>query len=274
MIMEVGEMKLILSRKGMDSAAGKMPSPILPDGTLLSLPIPDNNSGLSYRNIAYGGKSYMEIIQELKPNFDFSECKCCHLDPDIRDDITHPENWKPAFGQHGIPAVHLDKFGVGKDDLFLFFGWFRQSEYDKDGKLRFVRGAKDLHIIYGYMQVGDIIRSTDIKNNYGWHPHAKITDDSNRLYIPRDELSFAKGISGYGVLNYDKRNVLTKDGFSRSKWEIPQCFYSDDVTISWSGDCFKTAPNGDKYFQSPGRGQEMVINITDGIMDWIKTIIL
>jgi len=33
-------MKVILSRKGFDSQYGGMPSPILPDGTLLSLPIP------------------------------------------------------------------------------------------------------------------------------------------------------------------------------------------------------------------------------------------
>ena len=33
-------MKVILSRKGMDSESGRVASPILPDGTLLSLPIP------------------------------------------------------------------------------------------------------------------------------------------------------------------------------------------------------------------------------------------
>ena len=37
-------MKVILSRKGMDSESGVMASPILPDGTLLSLPIPDRKA--------------------------------------------------------------------------------------------------------------------------------------------------------------------------------------------------------------------------------------
>jgi len=36
-------MKVILSRKGFDSASGGHPSPILPDGTLLSIPIPSMN---------------------------------------------------------------------------------------------------------------------------------------------------------------------------------------------------------------------------------------
>jgi hypothetical protein len=33
-------MKVILSRKGFDSGYGGIPSPVLPDGTMLSLPIP------------------------------------------------------------------------------------------------------------------------------------------------------------------------------------------------------------------------------------------
>ena len=47
-------MKVILSRKGMDSEAGGMASPILPDGTLLSLPISDENSNQQYGGLYYG----------------------------------------------------------------------------------------------------------------------------------------------------------------------------------------------------------------------------
>ena len=36
-------MKVILSRKGFDSSNGGCPSPIMPDGTLLSMPIPSND---------------------------------------------------------------------------------------------------------------------------------------------------------------------------------------------------------------------------------------
>ena len=43
-------MKVVLSRKGMDSRAGGIPSPILPDGTLLSLPIPNEKSGVPYND--------------------------------------------------------------------------------------------------------------------------------------------------------------------------------------------------------------------------------
>lgn len=46
-------MKVVLSRKGMDSRAGGIPSPILPDGTLLSLPIPNEKSGVPYGDLVY-----------------------------------------------------------------------------------------------------------------------------------------------------------------------------------------------------------------------------
>lgn len=43
-------MKVILSRKGMDSKSGGIANPILPDGTLLSLPIPDKTAGTAYKD--------------------------------------------------------------------------------------------------------------------------------------------------------------------------------------------------------------------------------
>ena len=50
-------MKIILSRKGFDSENGETQSPILPDGTLLSLPIPDEKG-----NNAFSSLSCKELI--------------------------------------------------------------------------------------------------------------------------------------------------------------------------------------------------------------------
>ena len=123
-------MKVILSRKGMDSKSGGMASPILPDGTLLSLPIPDNTAGTAYKDLCYKGQSLEEIIRQLCPKFDFSKNQTCHLDPDIYKEIegrTANTEWKAAFGQHGVSAVHLDKLGVGVGDIFLFYGISRMQ---------------------------------------------------------------------------------------------------------------------------------------------------
>ena len=122
-------MKVVLSRKGMDSRAGGIPSPILPDGTLLSLPIPNEKSGVPYGDLVYKGRTYQQIIQQIHPTFDFQKHPFCHLDPDIYGVLknTHA-GWKPAFGQYEIPAKHLDGQGVDVGDVFLFYGMFRMTE--------------------------------------------------------------------------------------------------------------------------------------------------
>lgn len=81
-------MKVILSRKGFDSQYGRMPSPILPGGTLLSLPIPSKTDmETKYRDLYYGNSSYYDIIHTLNPNNKIKEEYNCHLDPDIREEI-------------------------------------------------------------------------------------------------------------------------------------------------------------------------------------------
>ena len=91
-------MKVVLSRKGMDSRAGGIPSPILPDGTLLSLPIPNEKSGVPYGDLVYKGRTYQQIIQQIHPTFDFfheiifQQCKMLHQVYDLVKDILHHYN--------------------------------------------------------------------------------------------------------------------------------------------------------------------------------------
>ena len=62
-------MKVILSRKGMDSTSGGMASPILSDGMLLSLPIPDNTVGTAYRDLFKFSVSFALnlILAKIRP---------------------------------------------------------------------------------------------------------------------------------------------------------------------------------------------------------------
>lgn len=66
-------MKVVLSRKGFDSQYGGMPSPILPDETLLSLPIPSKSDDTKFTDLVWNGKSYYNIIHELKGNSKITE---------------------------------------------------------------------------------------------------------------------------------------------------------------------------------------------------------
>ena len=59
-------MKIILSRKGFDSSNGSIPSPILPDGTLLSLPIPAKFDSISFDDLNYNGVLFSDILRQLK----------------------------------------------------------------------------------------------------------------------------------------------------------------------------------------------------------------
>ena len=264
-------MKIILSRKGFDSSYGKQANPILPDGTLLSLPIPDKDGNNTFSSLNWNGNSYHDIIHSLKPRTKIKVDDMCHLDPDLRKDVKDRlPGWKPAFGQSEAALSHLRNKGVGKGDLFLFFGWFKETEINQ-GELIYKRGAKELHVIYGYMQIGDIIeRKADAPDWLKDHPHIGDNKDRdekrNAIYLPTDKLSFIPDFNGCGLLNYRKDRILTKDGMSKGKWDLPEFF--KDVAISYHPNPWK-----DDYFQSADKGQEFVFEATPKILEWVKQII-
>ena len=75
-------MKIILSRKGFDSSAGGVASPILPDGSMLSLPIPDRASPVLYQDITLRGHSLGRVVVDLTRG-DQKSHYGAHLDPDL-----------------------------------------------------------------------------------------------------------------------------------------------------------------------------------------------
>ena len=263
-------MRIILSRKGFDSQYGRQASPILPDGTLLSFPIPSEDD-ITYDSILWAGQSYLDIIRCLKPRTFLNENSKCHLDPDLRAITIHRESgWMPAYGQTGSSLSELRTNGVTKGDLFLFFGWFKHTE-NYQGRLRYIPRTPNLHVIYGYMQIGNIIESIEqIPEWLEYHPHANLQNykeawekGQNAIYLPTDHLTFAPDLQGSGTFKYDKNLVLTKEGYSRSRWEFPK---------SMRGVAISHNPNGWKsgYFQSAAIGQEFVMDGTTSVMEWVK----
>ena len=267
-------MKIILSRKGFDSANGKQPNPIMPDGTLLSLPLPDDKRGNnSYGSLFWDGQSYFDIIHSLKQGTELRNESMCHLDPDLRKEVRdRADGWQPAFGQTGAALKHLRNQNVSIGDLFLFFGWFKETERI-NGQLLYKKNAPDIHVIYGYMEIGRIVESeADIPLWLKDHPHAGYQEAwanrSNAIYLPKESLSFLPNIKGCDLLSYRKDRVLTKIGKSRCYWELPECFRSVKITYHqnpWQDDgCFKSA----------GRGQEFVMEATPKILDWVRSVII
>ncbi len=263
-------MKIILSRKGFDSTYGGQPSPILPDGTLLSLPIPSKNEKTKFSDLYYQDKSYYQIIKELKPKTKIKENYTCHLDPDIRcDTLKRERNWKGLFGQTDGAQGHLKNQGVDIKDIFLFFGWFKATRL-KDGKLEYIQNTPDLHVIFGYLEIGKIFNNNELPPYAQYHPHATrfSTEKNNCIYEASDKLSMAELKPGSGCLDYDSKRVLTKQGKTRSLWNLPLFFC--DANISYhSKNSFK-----DGHFCSAQIGQEFVIETNDKILEWTKNILI
>jgi Nucleotide modification associated domain 3 len=76
-----------------------------------------------YSEILFGKRTLLEICRHLKRKKKI-EGEFAHLDPDLcRESLAQrPEGWRPAFGQSGASASHLNNQCVDKGDLFIFFG--------------------------------------------------------------------------------------------------------------------------------------------------------
>ncbi len=227
-------MKIIFSRKGFDSSYGGMPSPILPDGSLLSLPIPSKGPGARrLDSITLNGRhDHVDIAFDLS-NGRISGSTTVHLDPDLcADNLPRVQGWMPSFGQVGSAQGHLSKLGVNRGDLFLFFGWFRQTERH-NGKWLFSPDAPDIHVLFGWLQIGEIISAGNeperlIHLQYPWlkdHPHSNSGYSANNtIYIAPRALDLnqrkASGIPGGGIFTrYDLDLQLTKPLLQKSRME-------------------------------------------------------
>jgi len=260
-------MKVILSRKGFDSKNGGMPSPIV-DGAMLSMPIPSPGGAnlRRFSDLKLAGRSYLSLLQELRPSFTDN---CCHLDPDIRPGLTDRADWLPAFGQVEGAQTHLENEGVGIGDLFLFFGWFRDVAARPDGRLKY--SGPHMQAVFGYLQIGEVLKGNEIAGRCPWHPHAEAGyARNNTLYLAADALAIdgvPTGSPGYGVLPFRADRVLTKPGESRSKWtRLP---WMEHARISHHG--AKNLKDG--YFKSADIGQEFVIQDDAMVCAWAEKIL-
>lgn len=270
-------MKVILSRKGFDSANGGLPSLIMPNGEVVSMPIPSPGDANSYDQLRYGKKTYRQILKELAPKKRFARC---HLDPDLDACrlIKKPCGWKPAFGQIGSSSSYLlNTVGLQPGDIFLFFGNFRRVE-EVDGKYRFVRRTgvfyqdNPIQLIWGYLQVGEIITDgVKIKARYPWHPHSKrdrLREKTNILVVPRKHLSFSPSRPGCGLLRFDLRRVLTKLGANKATWKFNSVYGQRNIIAKNRRNNSKT---GVFY---PGIWQELGLKDTPETTAWAKEVIL
>ena len=287
--------KLILSRKGFDSGSGGCPSPIFPDDTMFSLPIPSWDQE-EFEDLQHSDVDVASVVSGIT-NGRMSGRDRVHLDPDLnfdayrhRKDRADWQQWRGMLGQAGIAQSHLNKQGIGSGDVFLFFGLYRRAEETALG-WRFVRGSPELHVLWGWLQVEGKHRVADIgPNELAWarhHPHffSKYPDDKNTVYAASLKLDLCGGddrceIPGWGVFpRLDPRLVLTDpNGAGVSHWRLPRWFYPDGnrPPMTYHPDRRRWRRDANHaYLRSVGRGQEFVLDLAHypEAVEWLSGLV-
>ena len=256
-------MKVIFSRKGVDSAAGRIASALI-EGRPVSLPIPDGpNSPTRYDTLA---EPLASLARDLSGGR-LAGDQACHLDPDIHEAAMpdRPPGWRGALGQAGSALSHLRNQGVGEGDLFLFWGLYRNvgvvgDRWRYDGPRR--------HCLFGWLKVGRILDvGTDGRRLLAddpWlvsHPHAQAgRKGRDAIYVSADNCELAgRTFPGSGMF---RKAVALSDIESRlpSYWRIPEWLNPNTGGTGLSchpperfeGTLLRTVPRGQEFVADLG----------------------
>jgi hypothetical protein len=281
-------MKIIFSRKGFDSSSGGAPSPIFPDGRILSLPIPDKQSPICYNDIRWDEYSLGTIVSQLT-NGKIRGSYRAHLDPDLRrEGMPRFGNWKPVLGQTGAAQSHLRNYSINTGDVFLFFGLF-QEVHLKGEMIVWNKQSMPRHILWGWLQVGEVIQVDRCnKTEYGWagyHPHFHRTSEKNNtLYIAQQYLSLPGNAiaiqSGAGVFQrYTRALQLTAPSATRTtEWELPTWIFPKNgrLPLSYHKNMTRWQTLGQtSRLKVVSRGQEFVLDCSyyPEAIEWLYQVI-
>lgn len=274
-------MKVVLSRKGFDSANGGIMSPIFEDGTMVSFPISSKDvekDNIRYDELFCDGICMKTILNALG----YRGAEHCHLDPDLAKDRRRESirEWTPALGQINQAATYLKNQHISEGDLFLFFGNFRHIKQNH-GKYEYVRRTDktedtylgmSLQVVWGYLQVGGIITDPDEQKKLFWHPHAcdkRIYEEKNNvIFTASKQLSFAPEMPGAGTFSYDKKRVLTMPGKSKATWKYCKAYDTDNIESNR-----KNSVKGiDEGIYYAGIWQELVLKENRISEEWAKSL--
>jgi hypothetical protein len=268
-------MKLVLSRKGFDSSpmCGGCASPILPDGQMISLPIPHASAPIEFAALRHRGLDIGQLVSDLSRSRVKGK-NPAHLDPDLDPTARRRRRgWRPAFGQDSAAQRHLALQGVGVGDLFLFFGWFHDVEQVGE-HYRYRLDRHSRHVIFGWLRVGQVVRvgRDPIPSWLRVHPHAGHDWTHNTIYV-------ADAPDGGGVFpRFRDELQLTQPGERRrSLWRLPADFSPRQRTaLTYHGDPARWTDDGDFCrLQSVAKGQEFVLDLKEypGVRHWAERLI-
>jgi hypothetical protein len=266
-------MKLILSRKGFEPSAGGVPSPNFPDGTMVSVPIPDKRSIIRYGDIATEHGPLGSIVEDLTDG-GVPASHRAHIDPDvIPSSLPREPGWRALFGQTAAAQGHLRNKGVGTGDLFVFFGLFRRVS-KVGGKYVWRNDSRPCHVIWGWFEVDEAMPFNALNGrNLAWakyHPHFHRPDDTKHVvYIARKTATIFDGsgtvLPGAGAFRRYSRSLQLTDDLSDkvSSWSMPGWLFPGEARtpLSYHAESQRWERRGDKVIlNSAARGQEFVLD--------------
>lgn len=241
-------MRIIFSRKGFDSGSGGGSSPIV-DGAPVSLPIPDSKG---VARTTYGDLGLVALADAASRGA-FGADSLCHHDPMFTTDAEG--QGRCIFGQVGAAQTHLANHGVGRGDVFVFFGRFEGE------------GQAPHHRIFGYLEVEQVIDLTAcdeaVRCEYAalGHPHALGMHGSNdTLYV------------GPGRVASTASDALrlTAPGEALSRWVRPRWLRRGDLSYH---DAEWRWADRDRLI-AVSRGQEFVADVgrRKAPREWLKDV--
>lgn len=236
---------------------------------MLSFPIPVQSPeiGISPNKLRFRGRTLASIFQELGFRQDEIN-KEFHYDPEIqplREVIPYG-----AFGQNGAALGHLRKRMIIEGDVFLFFGTFSEA-LPWNNKLKY-KPMHPFHAIWGFLIVDEVI------DNIHTIPHSKYPELVNHPhYINRDLPQYVNGNAifvgkRFGSFKFSEELRLTKVGYKKSYWSLPIEF--KDLNMTYNDLSSGIIENGRTEFMSASKGQEFVIENTNGRLDdWLRMVL-
>ena len=283
-------MRVILSRKGLDSAFDTLANMLIfsydseqkkPNAEMVMLPIPDKASKTTYNylNFCNNISKSKKILDALNQYKNIDKETTCHVDPNIVN-FFMKKKFLGSIGQVDQAQTHLENHKVGVGDLFIFFGLF--NDWGDTHNVLFTATKRQDHIVFGYLQIGEIIYTNaltqkqrkDYEKKYPWlinqpHWNEDYKDRKNNcIYIARETCTFDEKIKGYGMFNYNKELVLTKQGEnSPTHWQLPKDLQGLDISYHTK------ANQKEDYFQAVCRGQEFVIEECPQAENWAINLI-
>mgnify|MGYP000067660571 CR=1 FL=1 len=277
-------MRVVLSRKGFDSVAGRGASPIMGDGRMVSMPIPEWQTtaapdGPTFEDTMVPGTeptTYAELGRRCRLR---AATGPAHVDPDLVPGARpRLEGWRASLGQADAAAGHLRNQNVGPGDLFLFFGLYAPLGP------RGLRRHDWFHALFGYLQIAEVLDLHAQPSIPDWlsdHPHlsagAMATYRPNLLYVSRERLDFAPDQPGWGVFNYQPDLRLTPAGATtRTELELPACFGPDaGTTVSYLPGHLWSDIGGERVrVEFRGNKQEMVCSGSEATADWARELVM